>query len=161
MDFKDIFLGADHMSGEEVKPGFRRAMARWTMPGYTVGRVIKKIAKGDSLGDAIIHEGKEIICEDTPGLNLIYDAGKFDGKKEGYQEASGEYEKKICELTNMFLAQNKVHKQQEDEYNKLLDEYDILITQLTNKVEKTEAENKNLMSLLAAERKLRKLSVVK
>ena len=160
MSFKDIIDEADQMLDKVAKPGIRRALVRNAIPGYTVGRVIKKFVKGDSLGDAIIHEGKEIICEDTPGLNLIYDVGKFDGKQEGYQEASIEYEKKFVELTNMFLKQKMVHQRQVEEYNKLLDEYEEVITRLENKVEKTEIDNKNLMALLATERKLRRLAVV-
>ena len=75
-------------------------------------------------------------------------------KKEGYEEASAEYEHKLIEQADLFLKQTRVFEEERDEYEKLLDEYDKEIELLENKADKTDRENKYLQELLLKERKL-------
>ena len=74
--------------------------------------------------------------------------------KEGYEEASAEYEHKLIEQADLFLKQTRVFEEERDEYEKLLDEYDKEIELLENKADKTDRENKYLQELLLKERKL-------
>ena len=63
--------------------------------------------------------------------------GRFDGMKDGYTEASGEYERKLRKQAEEFLNQMKDVKKEHDEYEKLLNEYEKYIKEL----EKTCAES--------------------
>lgn len=51
---------------------------------------------------------KEDWTEDNPLGKMIYDSGRYDGKKEGYEEASAEYEHKLIEQADRFLTQTRV-----------------------------------------------------
>ena len=41
---------------------------------------------------------KEDLTEDNPLGKMIYDSGRYDGKKEGYEEASAEYELSLIHI---------------------------------------------------------------
>lgn len=56
--------------------------------------------------------------------------GRLDGMKDGYTEASGEYERKLRKQAEEFLTQMKDVKKEHDEYEKLLDEYEKYIKEL-------------------------------
>ena len=60
--------------------------------------------------------------------------GRFDGMKEGYAQASTEYESKIREQADEFIKQVKDVKKEREEYEKLLDEYEELIKELEIKL---------------------------
>lgn len=102
---------------------------------------------------------KEDYCEHDPFARPIYKAGKEEGKKEGYIEAAQEYEIKLLAQAEEFLAQKEIARNQFEAYKALLDEYEVAISELEEKVERTEAENDLLRELLLNERKLRKLKV--
>lgn len=59
--------------------------------------------------------------------------GRVEGMKDGYTEASGEYERKIRRQAEEFLNQMKDVKKEHDEYEKLLDEYEAYIKELETK----------------------------
>ena len=101
---------------------------------------------------------KENFTEDNPIGKAIYDSGKHDGKKEGYQQASDEYEKKLLKQADEFIEQKKIYESERDAYENLLDEYEKAIEELENKVNRTETENALLQELLSRERRLRKLA---
>lgn len=86
-----------------------------------------------------------------------FNEGKYIGKKEGYVEASNEYEKKLLKQANEFLKQKEIATTQKVKYDKLLDEYEKYIDELESKVNLSEKEKEYLNQLLLTERKLRKL----
>lgn len=96
--------------------------------------------------------------EDNPLTTPIYNTGKYDGKIEGYTEASQEYETKLLEQAEEFLKQRQIFKEQQEAYEQLLDEYEKEIKALENKVDRTEQENMYLTQLLLNERQLLKLT---
>ena len=53
--------------------------------------------------------------------------------KDGYTEASGEYERKLRKQAEEFLNQKKDAKREKDEYEKLLDDYVAYIKELEEK----------------------------
>ena len=59
--------------------------------------------------------------------------GRLDGMKDGYTEASGEYERKLRKQAEEFLKQMKDVKREHDEYEKLLDDYERYIKELEEK----------------------------
>ncbi len=59
--------------------------------------------------------------------------GRFEGMKDGYAEASGEYERKLRKQADEFLKQIKDVKRERDEYEKLLSEYEEYIEDLEKK----------------------------
>lgn len=59
--------------------------------------------------------------------------GRFEGMKDGYTEASGEYERKLRKQAEEFLNQIKDVKRERDEYEKLLDDYVTYIKELEEK----------------------------
>ena len=66
--------------------------------------------------------------------------GHYQGKKEGYTEASATYEKKIAELTTYFLSEKKVFADKLNEYNELLNIYEQAIKELERKANKSQEE---------------------
>ena len=58
--------------------------------------------------------------------------GRYEGMKDGYSEASGEYERKLRKQAEEFLKQIKDVERERDEYEKLLDEYEKYIAELEN-----------------------------
>lgn len=72
--------------------------------------------------------------------------GRLDGKKEGYQEASGEYERKLRKQAEEFINQMRDYKIERDAYEKLLTEYE-------NYIDKLEKENASL-SMISDNKKI-------
>lgn len=59
--------------------------------------------------------------------------GRLEGMKDGYTEASGEYERKLRKQAEEFINQKKDYMKERDEYEKLLSEYERYIKELENK----------------------------
>lgn len=133
--------------------GLKRGLWRSTGIGWVVDAV-KNVVDEGSVSDGVKKTIKEDLTEDSPIGKMIYESGRYDGKKEGYEEASAEYEHKLIEQADRFLTQTRVFEEERDEYEKLLDEYDQEIELLENKADKTDRENKYLQELLLKERKL-------
>lgn len=136
--------------------GLKRLLWRSTSLGRTIDTV-KNIVDEGSVVDGIKRTVKEDVCEDNPVGKAIYEAGNYDGKIEGYNQASAEYEKKLLEQADLFLQQKKIYEDERDKYEELLDEYEEEIEKLEAKINKTQAEKEYLQELLLRDRKLRKL----
>ncbi|NLK23793.1 MAG: hypothetical protein GX309_07410, partial [Clostridiales bacterium] len=87
---------------------------------------------------------KKVYLKYNPIANAVYKIGQNDGKKEGYTEASKEYEKKLLDQAEKFINQQKIYEEQNEEYDSLLDEYEKIIEELINKKNKTDEENEYL-----------------
>lgn len=59
--------------------------------------------------------------------------GRLDGMKDGYNEASGEYERKLKKQADEFLNQMKDVEKEHEEYEKLLNAYEEYIKELEAK----------------------------
>lgn len=81
----------------------------------------------------------------------------YEGKKQGYAEASDEYEKKFLTQAEEFIKQKKDFQMERDAYEALLDEYEIEIDKLNSKLNKSEDEKEYLYQLMLKERELKKL----
>ncbi len=136
--------------------GFKRFLKRRIGPVWTVD-AIKNIKNEGSIKSGLSRTIKEDLCEDNPITGKLYNVGRFDGRIEGYVEASNEYESKLLEQADEFLEQKKLFIIERDAYEKLLDEYEVVISDLINKVDRTEYENNLLHQLLIKERELRKM----
>ncbi|MCR5667427.1 MAG: hypothetical protein K6G05_00045 [Lachnospiraceae bacterium] len=136
--------------------GLRRMLWRSTQLGRTVDTV-KNIVDEGSIVDGIKRTVKEDFCEDNPITSRVYQSGRYDGKIEGYEEASDEYEEKLLKQADEFLKQKQIFESERDSYEELLDAYEEEIDALSEKVNRTEAENEYLQQLLIRERKLRKM----
>lgn len=117
---------------------------------------VRNIVNEGSVVDGVKRTVKEDICEDNPIGKAIYETGTYDGKVEGYNQASAEYEK-LLEEADLFLQQRKIYEDERDKYEELLDEYEVEIEKLEAKINKTQAEKEYLQELLLRDRKLRKL----
>ena len=137
--------------------GIMRGIWRSTLMGRTIDTVKNMVDEG-SIVEGYKRTIKENFTEDNPIGKAIYDSGKHDGKKEGYQQASDEYEKKLLKQADEFIEQKKIYESERDAYENLLDEYEKAIEELENKVNRTETENAFLQELLSRERRLRKLA---
>lgn len=134
---------------------------RWIWRSTPVGRTIdttRNIIKEGSIPKGIKKTIKQDICKDNPITAYIYRAGKKDGKKEGYVDASKEYEQKLLSQADQFINQQQVYKEEVEAFNQLLTEYEAEIEQLTAKLNRTQEENDYLQALLLRERQLRKLA---
>lgn len=82
---------------------------------------------------------------------------KMDGKKEGYTDASEEYEIKLKKQADHFVNQEKDFRKECDAYEQLLNEYDEYIKVLKLKINKSEEELNNLQNLEARYKALKDL----
>lgn len=135
--------------------GIKRLLWRSTGIGRVIDTV-KNIQDEYSIVDGIKRTIKEDYCEDNPITSAFYKAGKYDGKAQGYKEASVEYEQKLLKQGDEFLKQTNNFNNMRDEYERLLDEYEKAIDDLEKKSNRTEIENEYLRMLLSKERELRK-----
>lgn len=136
--------------------GLGRFLWRATGIGHRIDTV-KNILDEESIVKGVKKTVKEDFCEDNPVTAHIYNVGKFDGKKDGYAQASEEYEAKLLEQADLFLKQIKDFKKEKEAYEELLKEYEVAIAELEEKANRTEQENQLLQSLLLKERQLKKL----
>lgn len=138
--------------------GLGRLFWRATGIGHRIDTV-KNIIDEGSIVKGVKKTVKEDFCEDNPVTAHIYNVGKFDGKKDGYAQASEEYEAKLLEQADLFLKQIKDFKKEKEAYEELLKEYEVAIAEIEEKANRTEQENQLLQSLLLKERQLKKLVV--
>lgn len=125
----------------------------------SINRIIdttKNIIEEGSIKDGLRRTVSEDI-EDTPIVSNIYNMGKYEGKKQGYVDASKEYEEKLLSQAEHFINQKELLVNEVSNYEKLLDEYEVEIERLEGKLNKTESENKYLSKLLSNERKLKQM----
>lgn len=137
--------------------GIKRWIWKRTGIGLTV-ETYKNIFKERSIVKGTKKTIKEEFCEDNPFTAPIYKEGKYDGKKEGFAEASDMYKEKLIKLADEFLKQKNLIENKIKEYNELLDDYDAEIKMLVDKIDRTENDNAYLRELLARESKLRDMA---
>ena len=92
-----------------------------------------------------------------PGISHVYNAGKYDGKKEGYEKASNEYEKKLIKQADEFLKQEKVFEIDRARYEQLIDDYEIYIEEMMKKSNMSNEEKDYMNQIMVIERKLKQL----
>jgi hypothetical protein len=136
--------------------GLLRGIWRSTKVGRAID-TIRNITDEGSVVDGVKRTLKEDFTEDNLIGKVIYDSGKNDGKKEGYVEASYEYEKKLIMQADEFLKQTCIFEKERNEYEALLDEYEREIDELESKVNRTQADSAFLQQLLSREHSLKKL----
>lgn len=138
--------------------GIRRFIWRSTSAGRIIDTV-RNIADEGSITSGLKRTYKEDVCEDNPLTAPIYNTGKYDGKIEGYTEASQQYESKLLEQARGVSKAEEIFKEQREAYAQLLDDYEKEIEILENKVSRTKEENEYLSQLLLRERQLLRLKV--
>lgn len=87
----------------------------------------------------------------------VFENGRALGKKEGYVQASFEYEKKLINQAEEFLKQKKVFESDKDRYEQLIDEYEIYIDNMMNKSNMSNEEKDYMNKIMVIERKLKKM----
>lgn len=137
--------------------GLKRYFWRMFGPGMTIDMIKNSLEEGNPV-EGIKRTVRETVCEDNPITSRIYKAGQYDGKIEGYIDASAEYENKLLEQADLFLQQKRVFESERDEYERLLDAYEAEIERLSKKLDRSEKENERLQQLLLKERELKSLS---
>lgn len=78
---------------------------------YTVDLVKNMVDEGSVVGGYKKSINQEI-AEDNSFTSPVYKYGKYDGKKEGYAEASTEYEKSLLNQADEFLKQEKDYEKE-------------------------------------------------
>ena len=81
----------------------------------------------------------------------------YEGKKQGYAEASDEYEKKLLRQAVDVIYLQIDFVLDRVAYEAVLDEYDFEIDKLNSKLNKSEDEKEYLYQLMLKERELKKL----
>lgn len=112
----------------------------------------RKVSYGQLMGTGYKYQ---IISDKL--TKYAFNEGKYIGKKEGYVEASYEYEKKLLQQANKFLEQRETFNKENDEYRLLLNEYENYIEKLENREYLSIEEKDYLNQLLLVERKLKRL----
>lgn len=136
--------------------GYKRLLKKSLIPGYRLKCIVENVAIY-GLVKGIKEELRETYLEDLPITSHIYNAGKHEGKKDGYVQASNEYESKFIEQANEFLNKTKDIRNQTDEYEKLLNDYDNYIHKIVQKDNLLEIEKANKSQVMITERKLEEL----
>ncbi|ETI65981.1 hypothetical protein [Neobacillus vireti] len=134
--------------------GFKRFLKKSLIPGYDIYDITKKI-KDNGLSEGIKERFREDL-EDTPVISQVYQAGKYEGKKEGYVQASFEYEKKLIKQADTFLKQKKNFESERMEYEQLLDEYENYITEMSNRNDLSAEQNRYLQEMILVESELKR-----
>lgn len=137
--------------------GLARMLWRCSPIGSTID-MVRNISEEGSVVEGVKRYVKEDLCEDNPITSRIYQAGRYDGKIEGYEEASDEYEDKLLKQADEFLKQKQIYESEREAYEELLDEYEAEIDALSEKLDRTERENEYLQQLLLRDRKLRRMA---
>ncbi|MCL2856576.1 MAG: hypothetical protein FWE19_02470 [Oscillospiraceae bacterium] len=90
----------------------------------------------------------------------LYKKGKHRGKKEGYIQASKEYESKLRKQTEEFLSQCEVFESQRGEYEQLINDYERIIGVLKKEVDSNDnhAANVLLRKVVKEKHELKNLS---
>ncbi|MGC7873327.1 hypothetical protein ACPUYX_17610 [Desulfosporosinus sp. SYSU MS00001] len=135
--------------------GFKRFLIKTLIPGYNYVDTAKKIYK-HGLVDGVKEKIREDFLEDTPGISHAYNAGKYEGKKEGYVEASFQYEDKLLRQAEEFLKQTKDFESQKVEYEKLIDDYEEYIEAMSTREDLSSKENEYLQKIIVMEKSLKK-----
>lgn len=138
--------------------GLGRFIKHTLMPGTYITDLTKNMIDEGSVLEGWKKSIRQEITEDIPIISAVYNYGKYDGKKEGYAEASDEYNKKLLKQADEFLKQEKNYEKERDEYESLLDAYEQKIEELEKKMDRTQADNELLQQLLIRERGLKKLA---
>lgn len=93
--------------------------------------------------------------KETPGVNLIYKMGKedgnYEGKKEGYLQASNEYEKKLLAQAKEFKEQSQLLKTNSEAKDTLMKEYEIYIEQQEKIIDRLSSEKRELLDRIKNE----------
>lgn len=85
-----------------------------------------------------------------------FEKGKHMGKKEGYQQASYEYEKKLLKQAEEFLSQRKKFEEDKEGYEQLIDDYEKYIDEMMQKNNLSEQEKDYMNQIMIMERRLKK-----
>lgn len=133
--------------------GFTRFLKKALIPGYNTFDMIQKVAE-NGVVDGIKEKIKEDYLEDMPVTSHIYNSGKYEGKKEGYVQASYEYEKKLLKQAEEFLNQQNDFNKQRDGYEQLINDYELYIEEMSAKESLTSEEEIYLNKIMIMVRKL-------
>ncbi|NGU53884.1 hypothetical protein G6Z29_11560 [Clostridium perfringens] len=136
--------------------GFKRFLKKSLIPGYELKSIVENVVTFGVV-DGLKEEFKETYLEDMPGISHVYNAGKQDGKKEGYEKASNEYEKKLIKQADEFLKQEKVFEIDRARYEQLIDDYEIYIEEMMKKSNMSNEEKDYMNQIMVIERKLKQL----
>ena len=136
--------------------GFKRFLKKSLIPGYELKSIVENVVTFGVV-DGLKEEFKETYLEDMPGISHVYNAGKHDGKKEGYEKASNEYEKKLIKQADEFLKQEKVFEIDRARYEQLIDDYEIYIEEMMKKSNMSNEEKDYMNQIMVIERKLKQL----
>ncbi|MDK0537459.1 hypothetical protein QTH16_05130 [Clostridium perfringens] len=136
--------------------GFKRFLKKSLIPGYELKSIVENVVTFGVV-DGLKEEFKETYLEDMPGISHVYNAGKYDGKKEGYEKASNEYEKKLIKQADEFLKQENVFEIDRARYEQLIDDYEIYIEEMMKKSNMSNEEKDYMNQIMVIERKLKQL----
>lgn len=127
--------------------GFKRFIEKRINPFYYTKNIIDKVSENGLAGGF-----KELLredLEDTPILSGIYkvgrDEGFYEGKKDGYNKASFEYENKLLKQADEFLKQKKLYQNNSKEKDRLLNEYEDYIMKMEAKIEQLTSEQRGYL----------------
>lgn len=81
------------------------------------------------------------------GLSGIEKHIREEGKKEGYNTASREYEEKMRKQAEEFFSQKRTFQTDKEDYEKLIEQYKGYINGLKDKLNKSEEELEQLREL--------------
>lgn len=138
--------------------GIKRAIRRLN-PINNYKDLYNNIKEEGSVFKGIMRWEKEGWIEDPLIISQIYGMGKKDGKRDGYNKASEEYNHKLLDQAEKFLKERQDFVKERKEYEDLLDSYAKEIEQLEGKVNKTQIEIEYLRKLLLMERKLKNINM--
>ena len=125
-----------------------------SQPYFYLGRHFEKSKKKgwERVKDAIGNFGKETLLEDAPITADVYEAGKSDGKREGYSQAAKVFGKEVRRLANKLVELKRKSKQlteqQKTDYEHVIDLYEEELAKLKAKNDRSESENVYLKQLL-------------
>jgi DNA-binding ferritin-like protein len=114
-----------------------------------------KTKQGNYINIAGTGQGGTILLEAL--TDKVFEKGRSLGKKEGYVQASFEYEKKLIKQAEEFLKQAKVFESDKARYEQLIDDYERYIDEMMQKSNMSNEEKDYMTQIMVIERKLKKM----
>jgi hypothetical protein len=99
----------------------------------------------------VVEEIKDKVKEGVkkaPILKQVYKMGEYDGKKDGYTEASEKYEDKLIRQLQEFVKKENEHKATSKEKEDLLNEYEAYIEEKETIIDQLTDEQLKLLEII-------------
>ena len=145
---------AGYSCGSRSQRLVRFGLKVFMFESYIESHIKRSKKKGfEKVKDGLARFTKETFCYDAPITADIYEAGKSDGRRIGFAEASKLLGEEVRALAQRIVEIKKrgetLTAELKEKYTIVINAYDVELEKIKQKAEFTESENKLLRELLS------------